>query len=71
MTVASLEAARDDAEAELAAVYAAGSKTSYSVDGRSFSHDQHVAQLLETIDKLNALIIKRNPAAELRTSILG
>jgi len=71
MSLQNLLDARDNLDAEYLALTAT-MKTSYSVDGRSFQHDQHRLQVIkEEIAALDDRIIKRNPAAELRTSILG
>lgn len=70
MSVASLTSARDKAEAAIDAVLT-DPQPSYSAGGRTWSHDQHLANLTKVADDLNALIIKRRGGGEIVTSVIG
>ncbi len=61
--------ARDRAAAALSAALI-DPQTTHSVDGRSFSHDEHIANLTATAERLNLLAIKLG-ASEIRTQVFG
>lgn len=65
-----LLASREGISAKLAALYA-DPKPTYSVDGRSWSWDQHRASLLKELADVNKLIIQATGAMELRSIALG
>jgi hypothetical protein len=63
--------ARDNLEAEIAALMAAATiHPTHSEGGRSTDHDGHLATLVDQLDKLNAMIIKRQGAQISRTQVL-
>lgn len=67
--ITDITTARDRAASALSAALE-NPQTSYSVDGRSFSHDEHIANLMATFERLNLMAINLG-AVEIRTQVLG
>ncbi len=65
-----LTTSRDKIATAVAAI-AANPRPTYSVDGRTFSHDQHLANLVAQLEPLNKLVILAGgPGSELTETIL-
>lgn len=67
--ITDITTSRDRAAAALAEALIAP-KTSHSVGGVSWSHDQHIEQLTATFERLNILAINLG-ATEIRTQVFG
>ncbi len=71
MSVQDLQTARDDLEEKIATAMAGTLHPTHSAGGRSFDHDGHLAMLVDQLDKINAMIIKRRGTQISRTQVLG
>ena len=72
MALQDLIDAREDLEVKIAAASAAAAlHPTHSAGGRSFDHDGHLRTLHDNLDKLNAMIIKRQGPQITRTPVLG
>jgi len=71
MSLADLEAARENCEAKIAAAMAATLVPTNSVGGRSFDWDGHLRELRAQLKDINAMIIKRRGPQMVRTRVLG
>ncbi|KKK97499.1 hypothetical protein LCGC14_2652160 [marine sediment metagenome] len=71
MTVlASLTTARDNIAAEIATI-SANPRTNYTVDGRTFDHEGHFANLMARYTELNqAVILAGGPGSQPTENIL-
>lgn len=65
-----LTTARDGIASEIATI-SANPRMTYSVDGRTFSHDQHLANLVAQLEPLNKLVIQAGgPGSQTTETVL-